>query len=113
MGEANMSLCVEDAPSGPTANLRNAASIVRPFPVMSGTGSLQRGIGLMATNKVAFFNGQDPGGFDHWVSDGSVAGTFEIGGLDSAVIADANTATGLNATSTLTAFQTAYFEGVL
>src|SRR5690242_2083611 len=61
----------------------------------------------------AFFDGNDSGFLSGlWVTDGTPAGTVEIGGIGSAGIAGSSTTFGISAAATLTAFHTAFFNGI-
>jgi ELWxxDGT repeat protein len=61
----------------------------------------------------AFFDGNDSGLLTGlWVTDGTPAGAVEIGGIGSAGIAHSSTTFGISAAGTLTAFHTAFFNGI-
>src|SRR5579871_465338 len=61
----------------------------------------------------AFFDGFDTGDKSGlWLTDGSVAGTSESGGLGDAGVMGVSTLDGLFPTSILTVFHTAFFSGV-
>ncbi len=68
---------------------------------------------MALTKNVAFFSGTDSSNKSGlWVSDGTVAGTFEIGGPADAGVTGVSSAAGLDPGQTLPVFHTTYFSGV-